>query len=221
MPDDIDKSYLILFGMLCGFVSIYLGYLLFLKGIEGSSSLEGEVKKVKLTLRNASPGLFFALFGAFIIITGIYKPEIHSREVSNGRILETTSKGGKAPFSPALSSEFLEEAMAYRKSGDYKSAKMMYYLILQSNPSDHIARNNLANIYIAEKKFSSALEHAMKAIDGSSPSALQAAYYDTLSKIYFQTHDYRKSDQAILKAIELDPGNPAYISFSSEIKKKM
>ena len=47
----VDKSVLMLIGMLVGFASIFFGYRLFLKGIEGSSTLEGNIQKVKLSLR--------------------------------------------------------------------------------------------------------------------------------------------------------------------------
>ena len=50
-------------------IFMYFGYRLFLTGIWGSSgSLEGEFKDMKILMRKAAPGTFFALFGASIAI---------------------------------------------------------------------------------------------------------------------------------------------------------
>jgi hypothetical protein len=60
----IERVLIVLAGMLC----IYLGYLLFVKGVSGKASLRVEFNKSKLQLANAMPGIFFALFGASILI---------------------------------------------------------------------------------------------------------------------------------------------------------
>jgi len=54
--------------LLVGLASIYMGYLLFTKGIWGQAgALTAIFKNNKLILKNAAPGTFFALFGAVII----------------------------------------------------------------------------------------------------------------------------------------------------------
>jgi hypothetical protein len=60
--------------LIVGFGVIYLGYILFMKGIFGKAGdLATEHGKSKLKLTNGAPGTFFALFGAFIIVVAIFK----------------------------------------------------------------------------------------------------------------------------------------------------
>ncbi len=85
--------YLILFRIsiiMLGGMSIYLGYLLFMKGLggnsQGSSNQETEVSAQigtsNLTLKNAAPGTFFALFGSAIVISMVtsQQPEIYLKK---------------------------------------------------------------------------------------------------------------------------------------------
>jgi hypothetical protein len=59
--------------LICGLVSIVLGYRLFMSGFAAQEgSLEAGVGKNSLKLRNIAPGTFFALFGAVIIATLIW-----------------------------------------------------------------------------------------------------------------------------------------------------
>ena len=65
-----------------GALSIYLGYRLFLSGlfpyaIEGSE-FNAEILGNTFTLRNAAPGIFFALFGVIVIVIMILRspPEV-------------------------------------------------------------------------------------------------------------------------------------------------
>lgn len=106
----IDKSVAIVFGMIIGLKCIYLGYLLIIKGIESSSSLHGEIPTIKLSLRNASPGLFFALYGTFIITTRVYKEEIHSQKTYKNGVISTESYLSKGAESD--NPDFMEPLLA-------------------------------------------------------------------------------------------------------------
>jgi tetratricopeptide (TPR) repeat protein len=228
----LDKSILILFGMVAGFVSIYLGYKLFLRGIEGSSTLEGEVRKMKLTLRNASPGLFFALFGAFIIVSGIYKPEIHSvKKTENGKTFEEAIHKGElkgdsisrivSTDTPKLVNELLQEANDYVKNGKYDNAKSLFYLALMNDWKNDAFHNNLANIYLYENKFDLALNHAAEAISYSTDKIRQASCYETRAKIYHRQKNYKEALQAIQKAVSLAPTNRDYLALKKDIEKQL
>jgi tetratricopeptide (TPR) repeat protein len=217
----LDKSILIFFGMIAGFVSIYLGYLLFLKGIEGSSTLEGEVKKVKLSLRNASPGLFFALFGAAILISGIYKQDIHSlstTKTEDGQtvtIVETTSKGTN---NPSLNNEILQAAKNYQKNNNYLAAEILYFLTLQTDDTNYEVHNNLANIYLAENQFDLALSHVNKTLKNLRTNDQKAEYYYTLAQIFFKKKEPDNALRAIQDAVRLEPSNKTYQSFVEKVK---
>jgi hypothetical protein len=60
--------------LLIGFGLVYLGYKLFLAGIfEGGGDLNATFSDNKLTLKKASPGIFFALFGTIVIAMALWK----------------------------------------------------------------------------------------------------------------------------------------------------
>ena len=54
-----------------GILSLYLGYRLFMKSVGGESGFEASHNKTKLKLAKAAPGVFFALFGAPILIMAL------------------------------------------------------------------------------------------------------------------------------------------------------
>jgi len=54
--------------------SIYLGYDLFIRGVTGAASISINAKSVGGQLLNASPGLFFAIIGAVVIVAAILRP---------------------------------------------------------------------------------------------------------------------------------------------------
>ncbi len=49
----------------------YLGYRLFLSGFIGPANLEAKGAGYSLSLGEAAPGIFFALFGTILIVVGI------------------------------------------------------------------------------------------------------------------------------------------------------
>lgn len=54
--------------LLVGLASIYMGYRLFMAGvISPAGNIAGQGGGIQLSLGNAAPGTFFALFGAFVI----------------------------------------------------------------------------------------------------------------------------------------------------------
>lgn len=60
--------------MIVGGAIVYLGFLLFNKGILAKDGeFEGELDSMKLKLTNAAPGTFFALFGATVIMVCLLK----------------------------------------------------------------------------------------------------------------------------------------------------
>ncbi len=71
--------------LVVGSISIFLGYKLFSKGIWGrAGELESSFKDIKLVLRNAAPGSFFAVLGALIICFTIVSGFKAQNEFKNG-----------------------------------------------------------------------------------------------------------------------------------------
>jgi hypothetical protein len=55
-----------------GIFCIYLGYRLFIKGIDkGPGEMKGSASWVKFALKGVGPGLFFMAFGAFILLVAL------------------------------------------------------------------------------------------------------------------------------------------------------
>ncbi len=57
---------------LAGVLSIYLGYRLFSIAMDATGELEASTQQFKLKMQRIAPGTFFALFGAAILIAGLY-----------------------------------------------------------------------------------------------------------------------------------------------------
>jgi hypothetical protein len=69
--------------ILAGLCIIFLGYMLFLKGIFGDSGdVEGGWHDYKLIVRKAAPGTYFVLFGSLIIAATIFKGLENDEKVS-------------------------------------------------------------------------------------------------------------------------------------------
>lgn len=59
--------------LVIGYLSIYLGYILFVKGIWGQAGdVNASFKDYKVIIRKAAPGTFFSFFGASIIVYTIH-----------------------------------------------------------------------------------------------------------------------------------------------------
>ncbi len=73
--------------VLAGTVSIFLGYLLFRHGIfEPAGDLDARFKNTRLVLKQAAPGVFFALFGTAILCFTITKGfSIDQPQMSRGQ----------------------------------------------------------------------------------------------------------------------------------------
>jgi CHAT domain-containing protein len=99
----VERVLIVLAGMLC----IYLGYLLFVKGVSGKASLRAEFNKSKVQLVNAMPGIFFALFGAAVLIFMI------RQAVTFDAAIPTTSQPATSVFQPLPKT--LEEAQAIKE----------------------------------------------------------------------------------------------------------
>ena len=77
--------------ILGGLIFAYLGYKLFLYGVDqGHGKLETENQFFKLTFSGSGPGLFFMAFGALILVSSVY---------SSGTTTHKTLLGSPAPDS--------------------------------------------------------------------------------------------------------------------------
>ena len=78
-----------------------------------------------------------------------------------------------------------------------------------------IAHNNLAVSYAKqEATFASALKHAIVAVK-LAPE--EANYYDTLALAYYKSQMYSEAEEAVKKAIELEPQNQSHLDRLTQI----
>ena len=212
--------------MIAGFVSIYFGYKLFIKGIDGSATMEGEVRKIKLSLRNAAPGLFFALFGTFVVMLGIYKKDIYSEKITNEGKQTYISKGSNISDLIDINREQIENdafnlAVQLKKNNEANVAKYLYLLLILSNQNNHNAHNNLANILLEEGSYEAALSHIKYAINICLDDVTRSYYYDTLARIYTKQNKIEEAMKAIATAIQLNPGDKELRIFLSDLESKL
>lgn len=99
---------------------------------------------------------------------------------------------------------FLADASASLR--DYSNAEKMYMSVVQIEPGNHVALNNLA--WVAGKlKKDYAIGYAEKAV---ALAPKQPAYLDTLATLYAEKNDYAKAVETQKKAMELAPQAPIY-----------
>ena len=75
-------------GIAAGFGIVYLGYRLFILGVTGKASLSIHAEGVGFQLLNASPGVFLAIGGIWIVVCAIRKgAQISSRPGKHGIVI--------------------------------------------------------------------------------------------------------------------------------------
>ncbi len=103
----LARSLEVIIAMFIGAFTCWLGYRLFEKGVSGKASLSAEHKKIKFQLLNASPGIFFALFGSVLVLISV------SQKTSPSFASQNFQSTKSCAFSLSYSSAFtLPEAPA-------------------------------------------------------------------------------------------------------------
>jgi hypothetical protein len=100
----LAASVQVAFGMVLGFVCVYIGLMMTWIGIDAAYSVEGGVGSGTFVLRSASPGLLFALGGIVLVSVALHKQIVY--EESSGKIVDTqpidlnAMSGGVTPEPP-------------------------------------------------------------------------------------------------------------------------
>ena len=97
----LAASVQVAFGMIIGFVCVYIGLMMTWFGIDASYSFKGSLGGGGVTgegaLKSASPGLLFALGGMVLIAVSLYKPIVYEEKGGLPAHIGTLSSlGGKA-----------------------------------------------------------------------------------------------------------------------------
>lgn len=176
-----------------GAVSIWLGYRLFVKGIYaagggGGAELGAKVGETELTLKNAAPGTFFALFGVIVISVMLINspPEVIKKQspVKGGEDEEQTKastwivRGSKEDSVDLLKLAAWLNDLAWERH----AAGALPEAVLVSRMSVHLASDNanfmdtLASMLYATEQFDDALEYKRHA------ARLDESFADDLAK---------------------------------------
>jgi tetratricopeptide (TPR) repeat protein len=97
-------------------------------------------------------------------------------------------------------------ATARRKSGRYDEAAALYREELARDPSDAVARNNLANLEFARGGFDVARERYREGTAPGSPPEVAATSFYNLSLVHLQKFEYQAYNEAKSNADRLAPG---------------
>jgi len=81
------RSLEIVISILSGLGLCYLGSRLFLSGLSEKSDLKFEYGKLKLHLFKVTPGIFFSLFGAAIILSAVWNSASFSGDIKKAEAL--------------------------------------------------------------------------------------------------------------------------------------
>jgi hypothetical protein len=104
----LAASVQVAFGMVLGFVCVYIGLMMTWIGIDAAYSVKGDVGAGSFVLRSASPGLLFATGGIVLVSVSLYKEITY--EENTGRLVGTQAIEPEAPRSvvPEAPRRFIE-----------------------------------------------------------------------------------------------------------------
>jgi tetratricopeptide (TPR) repeat protein len=93
-----------------------------------------------------------------------------------------------------------------KKTGRYDDASALYREILQTDPRDAIALNNLANLEFASAEFAAAIARYKQGIESHPPAPVAATFYYNLSLAHLQRFEYQPAQEARSQADRLASG---------------
>jgi tetratricopeptide (TPR) repeat protein len=93
-----------------------------------------------------------------------------------------------------------------KKAGRYDEAMQLYRALLQSDPSDGIAKNNLANLEYARGELPSAIARYQQGALGEGSSELVATFHYNESLAHLQKFEYQPAQESRSHADRLNSG---------------
>ena len=79
----LAASVQVAFGMVLGFVCVYVGLMMTWLGIDAAYSAKGEIGAGSIVLKSASPGLLFALGGMVLVAVSLHKQIVYQENSKN------------------------------------------------------------------------------------------------------------------------------------------
>jgi tetratricopeptide (TPR) repeat protein len=97
-------------------------------------------------------------------------------------------------------------ALQHKKAGRYDDSAAQYRKVLDKEPTDPIALNNLANLEFAKGEFPAAIARYKDAAKASTPAELAATFYYNLSQAHLQKFEFQPATEARAQADRLAGG---------------
>lgn len=191
--------------IIAGITSIILGYRLFARGVFPASygNLRGEdvtaeISGAKLTLRNATPGTSFALFGVIIIITMFFTgaPEVTLEMLKEGAIKATIRGEDNSHSISALSKSGLNHLEQGRNELAIADAQQAIKIIAP-------AANDLA--WILQKSGTKIEQSTLLSQLAVNEEPYNPNYLHTLAEIQFTLGNTKKALTILKQAQSINP----------------
>jgi len=151
----LARSGEIIIALLIGSFLCWLGYRLFEIGVSGKASLSAERGKVKFQLLNASPGIFFALFGSIIVLISVSQRTKITEHTKQGRTETTYTFEKSSDDVNTLENELvsmvgtlLSIGKEKMKAGEDREAMEYFKSIIDVSREFAEANNAMAQIYL-------------------------------------------------------------------------
>jgi len=128
-----------------------------------------------------------------------------TRQVSGRLASADPNVARNIPVSSNLGSrvdQSIMRAIGYRKMGQMDEAIAEYVKVLELDPGNAVARNNLADIYVARnERLDEAVALVIEALATEPPD--KGPYYSTLGWAYFARGEYENAEKNLNEAIKL------------------
>lgn len=203
--------YVILFRLsiiIAGIISIILGYRLFCRGIESEKSagrgaeLNAEIGNTKFTLKNAAPGIFFALFGVVIIsiMFAAGGPELTLKTLRKSA--ENCQTTGEASETDLLEQEIKMQG----NDKDVLSDFLEKELKMRGNNQDALSNFTKRGLdFEGEKNTTKAIEYYEKAL------SVMAAPMNNLAWLYLEKGIIREALPLSRMAAQFTPNDARHL----------
>jgi tetratricopeptide (TPR) repeat protein len=122
-----------------------------------------------------------------------------------GKAIAEFSEVHRLDPSDAESSLWL--ARLYRLHNEPEKAEQVLRAMLQADPDNDAAMEQLTQLLLDENKS----DEAIKLLDTATAHSPSPVLYDLLGDAYTQTKDYTKAEEAYRKAVELDPSELSHL----------
>jgi tetratricopeptide (TPR) repeat protein len=209
----LGRSVELIIGMLLGGLLCWLGYKLFEIGVSGKASLSAEHGKLKFQLVNASPGIFFALFGSFLIFSGISQTtKYYAKQLEGGRTFEVGLEKGQQEMLATAKDTLMHvnqglyaQGLKQFKAGNSDEASNIFRTIVEGSTHYAESCNALSWVYLEKNREPARAIQLAKVAVALKPERVD--FWHTLGRAYRLAGNIQEAKEALQRAINMDPSD--------------